>query len=88
MLACDSRCRDSIRLERESQRNRVGALQQMHSERSSALVLCNRSQQMVEFQAYCCRKTYSTADTSYGHEEALVQMVEFLLFRRMKAYSA
>lgn len=52
------------------------------------MVLCNRSQQMVEFQAYFCRKTYATADTSSGHEEELALMVEFLLLRRMKTYSA
>ena len=43
---------------------------------------------MVEFQAYCCRKTYAMEDISPGHKAELVLMVEFLLLRRMKTYPA
>ena len=43
---------------------------------------------MVEFQAYCCRKTYAMEDISPGHEGEMALMVDFLMFRCMKIYSA
>ena len=43
---------------------------------------------MVEFQAYCCRKTYAMEDIRPGHEGEMALMVDFLMFRCMKTYSA
>ena len=43
---------------------------------------------MVEFQAYCCRKIYAMEDISPGHEGEMALMVDFLMFRCMKTYSA
>lgn len=43
---------------------------------------------MVEFQADYCRKTYAMEDISPGHEGEMALMVDFLMFRCMKTYSA